>query len=353
MSTPSEPRWLSELFKYQQTADKTPLENFQTTLFGWMLSTNRPFRQRVLEALFINSGDGSLDFCNEPFEITPQYRAPCKTRPLCVPDLFLKSRNFVAYVEHKVGSEFSPHQLDRYREAIKCEVIESNKRFVAYIGRTLPPDLPDWCAKLTWCDVYKIAKLDTEFASSTLGGAILHFMEEHSMGEQKPLNIGNVKTIPTFREFIESASRLVDEVCGQVRPKVDGLEIGEPEQDKRPSYYGRRLLHDRGKFGIYLYFPEEELSVLLYMTRPESDATDGEKHQVQKCKAAGWKDMKENGYRGVALEEPLSATWAGKPFPTGKFDEQVHCLAAWAIQELKKVLERDESESTIRDASEQ
>lgn len=329
--------WLSKLFGCRASDNKEPLENFQTTLFAWMLSINEPFRQRVLKALF--EEHSSLDFSDEHLEIETQYHAPCIISPRCVPDLCLRSRHFVAYVEHKVGSSFDRSQLDRYLVAIKSEEIDG-KRLVAYIGRSLPQqcELPDRCATLTWEQVYNIAKEDKDAASSSPMREVLEFMKEHNMAEQKPLNIEQVKAIPIFREFMDSGSRLVDEVCIRVLPNVPGLKYGKPERDKRPSYYGRRLKHDRGHFGIYLYFPLGELSVLLYMTRPESDATDGENHQLRKCKAAGWRDLEENGYRGVALEQPLSPTWAAGLFPTEEFGKQVDWLAGWAIDELRKVL---------------
>src|SRR5271155_5794881 len=299
--------WLSELFKYQATEGKTPLENFQTTIFAWVLCEREQIRERVLTKLF-----NGLKIRGD-VRITTQYTSLSG----CRPDMRLESDDFIAYVENKVDSQFRKEQLTRYKTDIRAERVGPNMRLVGYIGRTAPsPSDLEGCGVLTWSDVYSIIAAESDLENNTLLKAVTRFMEENGMDnkciEGNPSEVINMGR--KFRNFRERCRSITGSFIGEIKARKD--EFGHLGLTFDGSFEG---LGDSNYYGQWISGDGIGPQIFVGLAWPDRGPDEGKLVLVVEVKAGG--HYAEHWDRQIrTLGNNWKTKWLGWAGPTCVID---------------------------------
>lgn len=177
----------SALRKYPKSQELDPIENFLTEGFAWLLRNKEMLAREFVDYLSLK--------LPEPLPLThklPEWKTQY-TFPGGQIDMLADWGQFALIFEHKVWSNLSPEQLDRYRNYAKTNLKWSQGyKLILITGLTRQheqnPDLA-----LTWSDIYKFLKhwLETK-SDDSLVRDFIDMLAEENLGPVAPVSYESI-----------------------------------------------------------------------------------------------------------------------------------------------------------------
>ncbi|WP_461947117.1 PDDEXK-like family protein [Nostoc sp.] len=175
----------SALRKYPKSQELDPIENFLTEGFAWLLRNKEMLAREFVDYLSLK--------LPEPLPLThklPEWKTQY-TFPGGQIDMLADWGQFALIFEHKVWSNLSPGQLDKYRDYAKTKWSQGYK-LILITGLTRQheqnPDLA-----LTWSDIYKFLKhwLETK-SDDSLVRDFIDMLAEENLGPAAPVSYESI-----------------------------------------------------------------------------------------------------------------------------------------------------------------
>jgi PD-(D/E)XK nuclease superfamily len=176
------------LRRYPKSQELDPIENFITEGFAWLLRNKEALAREFVDYLSLK--------LPEPIPLTPDLVPEWKTQytfPGGQIDMLVDFGQFAFIFEHKVWSNLSPGQLDKYRKYAENNFKWSQGyKLVLITGLTRQheqnPDLA-----LTWSDIYKFLKYWLETKSDdSLVSDFTSMLAEENLGPAAPVSYESI-----------------------------------------------------------------------------------------------------------------------------------------------------------------
>ena len=191
----------SNLSKYKPSQNRTPLENFLTEAFAFVLNRvmDGEFRSHIIRCI---AGDRlpQLPATLSDIVISTQVRVPYhdkkKKRDVpCIIDMVCESETVLLYVENKVDSEVAKSQLKRYKQALQ-ENKGSRHGHIVFIGNNEPRTRlkKDEFINERWFNIYRYVD---------------EFCREHDIEGQETVDSF---IINQFKDFMEEKGMAIHEI---------------------------------------------------------------------------------------------------------------------------------------------
>jgi len=170
---------LLNLLKYKETKNKTPLENFTTELFIFLLSyliyNKSKYANMLLKVFGFNE---NIDFNN--ISITSQYRTKVGKKEV-IPDILIKYKNKNIIIEVKVDAELNEYELEN--EIInQIELYNKIENITdVYLITKKLINIKDNSKRIFWTRIYSILESSNDFVVKSF----LYYLEENGMKPRK------------------------------------------------------------------------------------------------------------------------------------------------------------------------
>lgn len=272
------PDLLVHLSKYAPTRTVTPLENFVTEAFAYLLRACASVRDTFL-ANFCGVKSGAYE-CT----ISTQRSFPDGSRP----DLFISAGEHRIYIENKVWSDLNQYdveaggtidQIAKYVGAIpeselpvsQVKLITSRPVFgLAGCRREPLVFSPDRDHK-RWADVYRMLREDVQPSSTITAFLVDSFctlLEEHDMAPFEGVG-KNLKDIAeSYTDISAAARKLQGRLLGRFTSLLDeifkasGISPGHHSSSAKDPSVAASFNHGRGRFWLVVYFGVERFLLL-------------------------------------------------------------------------------------------
>lgn len=207
---------LVALSKYRPREGHTPLENFITESFAWILRNNREFASEFLRKLCKQGDSTEIKLIDTQVCLSGTY-----------PDMVVQTQAGAFLFEHKTFTPLSAKQLGKYREfgnqkygPVRIVLITGSKA-----QHEQNPDIA-----LTWLDVYQfVMDAATRLQRSTFLIDFADLLKEHGLGPQPALSYESMISYLPSKNFRSNLQNILWKVHETVRTgsKIQPLYAGE------------------------------------------------------------------------------------------------------------------------------
>jgi hypothetical protein len=200
------------LSKYKPREKHTPLENFITESFAWLLRNNREFATEFFHQMCNQQDPGKIKSIDTQTCLSGTY-----------PDMVIQTQSNVFLFEHKTYSPLSPNQLDKYREF-------GNKKYgevsiVLITGsKSQHEQRPD--IALTWLDVYQFIKnVSSNLPTAIFLDEFADLLKENGLGPQPALSFESIISYLPSKNFRPDLEQILWKVYETIRNtnKIDSF----------------------------------------------------------------------------------------------------------------------------------
>jgi hypothetical protein len=183
------------LSKYQFKKDHSPLENFITEAFAWILRNNRIFFNE-----FFNTFLGETEGYDQA-EISTQEKLDGN-----FPDMVIKGASQTWIFEHKTFTRLSENQLCKYKKA--GQKFFGKVKIVLITGfESQHEQNPDYA--FTWCDLYKFIVSFTKNDETFFLQQFAELLLKHGLGPQPALSYEAIISYLPAKDFRENLSNIL------------------------------------------------------------------------------------------------------------------------------------------------
>jgi len=195
---------LVSLSKYRPRDGHTPLENFITESFAWILRNNHEFASEFLNKLCGQPDTSKIKSIDTQVCLSGTY-----------PDMVVQTQSRVFLFEHKTYTRLSPNQLGKYREYGNQKY--GSVTMVLITGsKSQHEQYPD--VALTWLDVYVfIMELLSSLTTSTFLKEFADLLKEHGLGPQPALSYESMISYLPSKNFRSDLQNILWKVYEAVR----------------------------------------------------------------------------------------------------------------------------------------
>ena len=312
------------LFKYRESEKNSPLENYLTELFAYILRFLISKRNPVVITLFneyfhIDCSDS--DFENITIETQNEYwieKYQCYARP----DLEISINNErVYFIENKVDSDLNQYgEIDQIQlyEAIKLKAPKKNmgvRILTKYEISTKSKSFDTGKDKVFWRQTYKLLK-ECDLENDILIQNYLNFLEEYNMGERKVLKI----TEKGLDEFYSLYGFLSDNLLNIFL--LNGYTENAVNFLGNNDYFGFAIKYDR-KNCIWVGLYRDETDIIVESLVKDEDLDKLKKRLAKKKIKYSIKDESTYG-------NPIFAKISISELQKGKtYEEQERIFKSW------------------------
>ena len=178
----------SALRKYPKSKELDPIENFITEGFAWLLRNKERLAREFIDYLSLKS---QKHLSPKPY-ISPEWRTQC-TFPGGQIDMLADFGDSVFIFEHKVWSNLSPGQLDKYREYASRNLKWSEGYTLILITGLARQHEQKADLALTWSDIYIFLKHWLEKQpDDTLVRDFIDMLAEENLGPAAPVSYESI-----------------------------------------------------------------------------------------------------------------------------------------------------------------
>ena len=176
----------TNLFKYLPSETVSPIENYLTEIFAYILKNSKLFRDNFFETFIIEDLTIKNKVKKEHI-LTQVYYLADKNSFF---DIQILNDDYAIIIENKVDSDFGENQLQKYNEYL-TEFPQETK-FIITITKSIYENQNFSYADytITWLDIYSklltdenISKYEKEYAELLTN--LRHFLKENGMGLDK------------------------------------------------------------------------------------------------------------------------------------------------------------------------
>lgn len=309
----------SRLFRYLPTEKSSPLENYLSEIFAYLLKKSEAFKRNFFGLIGI--GDAEI---NTICESDIQTQVVIKDN---IFDILISNENLEIIIENKVESEFGKDQLGKYSKYL--DNIEKKLTQLVTITKSLEYEGLDYAdCKITWYEVDE-KLLEDKMICNYEERYIDYFLSLKNFLREKHMGIEKVTwEIARGIEAEENLIKQLDVASNDLISKENFKEfkIKEKEMIKahwRPiGFYAYKTINYEDK-ALYIYYILEKITIFCFTEKKNLKKPD-------EFITAEWnKNLSEIGKFEITKERFLGL----------ELNEQIEALKSWCRTCMQKFLD--------------
>lgn len=233
------------LFRYTQSALKSPQEDFLTEILAYCLINDIEF-QRV----FLNN-IGITEYDSSKLKVTTQ-----KTYIEGKPDIIIDiEHKLIVLVECKYGSPLGEEQLERYTKILDQQTAKQKKLiFLTKNYHTFNQDLN--IIHLRWFQIFTLLNSSNDLITKEFK----KYLKELGMDQQQQFTLEDYQTLQTVQSTNSKMIEVLSRVMEKFNRNMESAGGQSPETRARESWFGHYAEFSNKK--IYIGFKANKLETV-------------------------------------------------------------------------------------------
>jgi hypothetical protein len=307
----------SRLFRYLPTEKSSPLENYLTEIFAYLLKKSEAFKSNFFGLIGI--GEAEINTISEN-DIQTQVVKKDNTF-----DILISNDNLEIIIENKVESEFGKGQMEKYRKYLNS--IE--KKLTQLVTITKSPEYEglDYAdCKITWYEIYKklledkmISNYEERYIDYFL--SLKNFLREKDMGIEK-ITWEIARGIEAEKNLINQIDLVFNELAGKEFKEFVRIKASYGAYNRSLSFYFLKQLSNNSL----------ELNFYYILSRVAIFCTTNKKNLKNPAEfpTADW----DLNYSEISRFEITKERFLGL-----ELNEQIEALKSWGRTCIQKFLD--------------
>ena len=256
------------LFKYRETLDKTPLEDYFTEALAYLLRKDEDLAKHYL-AFLLPDLMGSHECPISPIDICTQYVVEKGHRIDMAIFWFYENNPYSLFVEHKIESfpweqesseGIKETQIDAYCKYQELKNMDSEKRnFVSLFSKVLVKGhskdqkrFACYLGNYTWSDLVSLLVKDISSEGiALLRNELANFMRRNDMAGFENFRLSELSSIKPYKDYKEKRNSLILHIIGYLKKNMELTLLKKSHDFKITEAWGEDTKHKR--YGVFLH----------------------------------------------------------------------------------------------------
>lgn len=238
----------SRLFCYRETQKMSPTENYLTEMLAWMIDSLPQFGREYVNYLCGKCKPNPIAEIDNLFDVSVQTQVNVKNGFIDM--VITTDRNLGFICEHKVDSELSDNQIQKYYDC-RNEIDDSLDFKTVLLTKSKDQHKQNPDIALIWYDLYKYFSKQLESGGYDAGEQILieqflMYLTEVGMGMKNSIQIGSVENYCEAMKLDQTLKSIFNDIVTDINWEMQCSGIKDFVSSYKPFVPAKRW----GRIGI-------------------------------------------------------------------------------------------------------